>query len=204
MRTVLIFSILILLGFPTLSQPKGSDHQKNSINTDPDLKNFQERCRQQVEALQNYLSIIADPNTAGEDKEMAIDETLRMFLKGSTMQVSSIKNPKQINTLPLETYLQNLSKLSSRKNIKEVTITFFQPVKVSDFSRNQDGTYSGTATYFQQFEARTVSGRLVRDRTQKNIDTLLKSLDDPFVNEKRWALLLGNITVMESTPAVDN
>lgn len=139
--------------------------------------------------------MISSPKTPVEDKQMAIEQTLGMFMKGSTIQVSGVKNPKRVNAYSLNEYLQNLSLLGKRYKVVEMRV--YKPAKIADFVKNPDGTWSGNATYFQDFSAITTAGATLHDRVAKRIETWLKKEKDAFTNQEDWMLVLGNISVVE-------
>lgn len=194
MRKICLTLLLVANATFLLAQTDGGTQIGNSTS-EPDIKAFTDRCRQQVKSFQEYISIIADPSAAAEDKQQAIEQTLGMFLKGSTIQVSSVKNAKQVKTYSLNEYLQNLNLLSKKYKLVEMSV--YKPAKIADFVKNPDGTWSGNATYFQRFNAVTKSGAKLQDEVAKRMETLLKTQKDPFTNVNDWMLLLGNISVVE-------
>lgn len=193
----LFFTLILLLGTHLLwAQTEGGTQVGSEPNKDnPDVEAFREKCRQQVKSFQEYISTIAEPNAPAEDKQMAVEGTLAMFLKGSTIQVSSVKNPKQVKTYSLNEYLQNLSLLSKRYKVVEMSV--YKPAKIADFTKNPDGTWSGNATYFQRFSGVTSSGAKLHDEVAKRMEAYIKKQKDQFTNVDDWMLLLGNISVVE-------
>ena len=115
--------------------------------------------------------------------------------EGVNMQVSSIKNDKEVkNRISLKQYLNNLIKLpyASVKLTKADTYRISNIYKVGDH-------YEATATIFQRFEG-YVGGdnkKVYRDVTQKNIKVYVIPEND-YVLGQHWSVRLGDIEVVET------
>ncbi|SDL26479.1 hypothetical protein [Siphonobacter aquaeclarae] len=161
------------------------------------LRDFQELTHQKVAEFQKYLSVIADPKQAGPVRELAIENALLLFLPDARMEVGTIKTNMLVREYPLSVYLRRLKNLD--KKYFDVSITFYDLALVGDWQKTQAG-YETTATYFQHFQG---NGGTIRyeDKTVKKMNVDLRNRKDPFYEENRWTVLLGNVRVAEIQPA---
>lgn len=196
--------IILLLGgsISTYGQIiKGGDAQKDNTLTNEQLKDFFERTKQIVKEFESYIPIIADKTRGDYDRDAAIEAAENLFSKGSTIQVSS-KFSKDKKTFTISNYLKILKTTPRYAQIK---ITFYDVARVSEFIKDPDGNYRGSATIFQQFQGFDKNGKvLYKDQTQKKIATEISPEEDPFYQEKRWKVFLGNIIVEETKDVPNN
>ena len=149
----------------------------------------------ELHPFQEYLSVIADKTRSDFDRKEALEAAERLFNAGSTIQVSSKYRTESVTY----TIGQYLTILRDTKKYNQIRIQFYEGAKVSEFTQDPSGGYSGTATVFQEFVGYDRNGKpMYQDRTKKNINTQLNPEFDAFYKEKRWKVLLGNVTVDET------
>lgn len=166
--------------------------------TDEQLRDFQELTRQKVNEFQTYLAIIADPDQPDRVRELAIENARMLFLPNATMQVGSVKSKLVVKEYPLAIYLRRLKNLD--RKYFDITITFYDLALVGDWEKTKVG-YTTTATYFQRFQGRGRNGKLLyKAKTSKQLDVDLRNRKDPFYDENRWTVLLGDVRVAEIQP----
>ncbi len=197
---LLLFSLLLL---PLSSQAQKTPVSKNLVVKDDTLsgeklRDFQTLTQQKVTEFQQYLSIISDPTQSDEVRELAIENAQLLFLPDARMQVGMVKKQTLVKEYPLSIYLRRLKNLE--KKYFEVAITFYDLAMVGDWEKTQAG-YVTTATYFQHFKGKGKDGRIAyEDKTIKQLDVDLRNRKDPFYEEHRWTVLLGNVRVTEVEP----
>lgn len=163
--------------------------------TEKQLLDFRALTEQKVNEFQRYLAVIADPEQQDNIRELAIENALQLFLPDATMQVGS-SNPKPaVKTYPLAIYLRRLKNLEKR--YFDIDIAFYDLALVADWEKTVSG-YETTATYFQHFQAFNPKGQLVyAAKTAKQMAVDLQSRKDPFYEENRWTVLLGDVRLAE-------
>lgn len=160
------------------------------------LRDFRQLTGQKVAEFQRYLTVVADPDQQSNIRELAIENARLLFLPNATMEVGS---KGVVREYPLAIYLRRLKNLE--KKYADITITFYDLALVGDWAKKNEG-YLTTATYFQRFQAFDRTGRPVyRAKTAKQLDVDLRNRKDPFYEENRWTVLLGNVRLSETTPA---
>ncbi len=166
--------------------------------TDEQLRDFQELTRQKVAEFQKYLSVIADPDQPDRVRELAIENAQMLFMPNASMQVGSVKSKLLVKEYPLPIYLRRLKNLD--KKYFDITITFYDLALVGDWEKTKAG-YVTTATYFQRFQGRGRNGKMMYDaKTSKQMEVDLRTRRDPFYEENRWTVLLGDVRVAEIQP----
>jgi len=170
--------------------------------TPSELDSFHNQALRRIESLENYIQTIADKSRSFEERDDAIRQALKLFVKGATIEVSrsgkgSIRNATgTISTpIPIEKYFQRLKNLSYTK----VKVTNFGAARLSDWQEQADGSYQATGQYFQAFKAwKQINGKLVPavdHKDRKKIDVDLRMREDPFYKENHWMVLFENITI---------
>ena len=197
--------ISILLFFPALSFA-----QSNRM-TDEEIKNFEERCIEYIDAMQYGLEIIGDKHQPKEVKTHYKKNVLEFFMgRGEDyktvkdgreiwqpavqMFVSSV-NRKEPKPTPMKEYLDRLENLL----YSEVKITKAAACKISNFypvPGNSD-QYTATATYFQYFEGRTGDRIVYADETQKDVTIFITKVVDGSLGEF-WDIKFGDVNVVET------
>lgn len=196
---------LFFLFFTIASTAKA---QVNDLS-ESDIQAFKDRVGEVIDMFQNNLSILGGKQYSMKVKSIYKKSALKLFIgegepytgpdgqkrEGVSMQVSSIKNDKEVkNRISLKQYLNNLIKLpyASVKLTKADTYRISNIYKVGDH-------YEATATIFQRFEG-YVGGdnkKVYRDVTQKNIKVYVIPEND-YVLGQHWSVRLGDIEVVET------
>lgn len=196
---------LFFLFFTIASTAKA---QVNDLS-ESDIQAFKDRVGEVIDMFQNNLSILGGKQYSMKVKSIYKKSALKLFIgegepytdpdgqkrEGVNMQVSSIKNDKEVkNRISLKQYLNNLIKLpyASVKLTKADTYRISNIYKVGDH-------YEATATIFQRFEG-YVGGdnkKVYRDVTQKNIKVYVIPEND-YVLGQHWSVRLGDIEVVET------
>ncbi len=157
------------------------------------LHDFRKLTEQKVAEFQRYLTVVGDPDQQDNIRELAIENALMLFLPDAQMQVGSNKT---IREYPLAIYLRRLKNLD--KKYVDIVITFYDIALLADWMKTNQG-YRTTATYFQRFQAFNRKGQPVyRAKTAKHMDVDLRNRKDPFYEEHRWTVLLGNVRIAET------
>jgi hypothetical protein len=160
------------------------------------LRDFRQLTKQKVAEFQRYLTVVADPDQQSNIRELAIENALLLFLPDATMEVGS---NSVVRDYPLAIYLRRLKNME--KKYADITITFYDLALVGDWAKTNQG-YLTTATYFQRFQAFNRKGQPVyRAKTAKQMEVDLRNRKDPFYEENRWTVLLGNVRLSETAPA---
>lgn len=197
-----LLTLLLLLTTLTMSmaQKKKGTTIANDLS-EQEVKDFHKQCEIKVQEFQEYLPIIADKTRSDFDRQEAVEAAERLFNAGSSIQVSS-KYHKEPVTYTIGEYL---TILRDTKKYNQIKIKFYEVAKVSEFTQDPSGSYRGTATVFQEFVGYDKNGKpIYQDRTKKNINTQLNPEYDEFYKEKRWKVLLGNVTVDDTMDVPKN
>jgi hypothetical protein len=168
--------------------------------TEKQLLDFRALTEQKVDEFQRYLSVVADPDQQDNIRELAIENALLLFLPDATMQVGSANPKTAVKTYPLAIYLRRLKNLE--KKYFDINIAFYDLALVSDWEKTGSG-YETTATYFQHFQAFNQKGQVqYAAKTAKQMEVDLQSRKDPFYEENRWTVLLGDVRIAEKEAGV--
>ena len=198
--TIILQAFLI---FPAAGQecplPIDDDQiiQENQLSKQQ-LHDFRQLTEQKVAEFQRYLTVIADPDQQDNIRELAIENALMLFLPDARMQVGSTKTLRErpLREYPLAIYLRRLKNLD--KKYADITLTFYDLALLADWAKTTEG-YKTTATYFQCFQAFNRKGQPVyKAKTAKHMDVDLRNRKDPFYEEHRWTVLLGNVRIAET------
>lgn len=199
---------IITLFFLLFTIASTAKAQVNDLS-ESDIQAFKDRVGEVIDMFQNNLSILGGKQYSMKVKSIYKKSALKLFIgegepytdpdgqkrEGVNMQVSSIKNDKEVkNRISLKQYLNNLIKLpyASVKLTKADTYRISNIYKVGDH-------YEATATIFQRFEG-YVGGdnkKVYRDVTQKNIKVYVIPEND-YVLGQHWSVRLGDIEVVET------
>ncbi|MCB2221568.1 MAG: hypothetical protein KQI35_14310 [Bacteroidetes bacterium] len=158
-----------------------------------EITGFEERAKEKLNELQNYITIIGDKEQDAEDREYAIQSALKLFIPGSIMQVSN-KTWGTLKEYEMRVYFRRLMSVDYNK----VEIIFYKTAYISGLQKGPDGKYHGTATIFQEFKGYTGENLVYSDMTTKTVDIVLDYIDDKYYERKRWELLLGDVKVAET------
>lgn len=204
MKKLIITCLTTALSTFLLSPAKGQERPlpfdahhlilENRLSTQQ-LHDFRKLTEQKVAEFQRYLTVVGDPDQQDNIRELAIENALMLFLPDARMQVGSNKT---IREYPLAIYLRRLKNLD--KKYADVVITFYDIALLADWRKTNQG-YQTTATYFQRFQAFNRKGQPVyQAKTAKDVDVDLRNRKDPFYEEHRWTVLLGNVRIAETPP----
>ncbi|MCY7351674.1 MAG: hypothetical protein LH606_13570 [Cytophagaceae bacterium] len=193
LKNLSVFSIGFALGQPgSLPVNELLVVQENKLSA-TQLRDFQQLTEQKMAEFQKYLSVVADPEQQDNIREFAIENALLLFVPGATMQVGSARGVK---AYPLPIYLRRLKNLD--KKYFNIEMKFYDLALIGDWGQTTEG-YVTTATYFQHFQAFNRKKQLVyKAKTAKKIDVDLRNRKDPFYEEHRWTVLLGDVRLAET------
>ncbi len=155
--------------------------------TDSELNENRQKGKDMATDFTRYLGLIADKSKTMAQRDAAIAEVLKLFLKDATIQVSSSRS-KEVKTHKIGEYLK-LIKALPYKNVK---ITWGELQYVNDFKQDSDGNYRGILRGTQTFV-----GDQFSDVTTKNIPVEAQPLTT-FVNGQKslkWEVRLGTISI---------
>lgn len=199
---------IITLFFLFLTIASTAKAQVNDLS-ESDIQAFKDRVGEVIDMFQNNLSILGGKQYSMKVKSIYKKSALKLFIgegepytdpdgqkrEGVNMQVSSIKNDKEVkNRISLKQYLDNLIKLP----YANVKLTKADTYRISNIYKVGDH-YEATATIFQRFEG-YVGGdnkKVYRDVTQKNIKVYVIPEND-YVLGQHWSVRLGDVEVVET------
>lgn len=203
MRRLYFLSILLVSSIISFAQSG-----KMSVG---DIKQFEERCIEYIDAMQYGLEIIGDKRQPKEvkvhykknvldffmgrgDNYKTIKDGREIWQPAVRMFVSSI-NRKEPQPVPMKVYLDRLENLS----YSEVKITKAAACKISNFypvPGNPD-QYTATATYFQYFEGKSGDKIVYADETQKDVTIFISRVIDGSLGTF-WDIKFGDVNVVET------
>jgi len=167
--------------------------------SDADIQVFKEQTKQKVEEFQQYIITLGSKDEPAEKRNMAEKEALKLFYKGSQMEISLVMPDGSIQKVnrPMEKYLARLKSLPFTK----VVIKFYDIAYISNFTKGPDGKYYSTATIIQEFTGFNGDKLIYTDVTKKEVEIIVDLVEDKFFNEKRWKIFLGDIKASETKTA---
>src|SRR5450759_725438 len=164
--------------------------------SDADIQVFKEQTKQKIEELQQYIMTLGSKDEPAEKRNMAEKEALKLFYKGSQMEISLAMPDGSVQKVnrPMEKYLARLKSLPFTK----VVIKFYDIAYISNFTKGPDGKYYSTATIIQEFTGFNGDNIVYKDVTKKEVEIIIDLVEDKFFNEKRWKIFLGDIKASET------
>jgi hypothetical protein len=164
--------------------------------SEQDIQLFKEQTKQKVEEFQQYIVTLGSKDEPAEKRNMAEKEALKLFFKGSQMEISMVQPDGSIQKVnrPMEKYLARLKSLPYTK----VVIKFYDIAYISNFTKGPDGKYYSTATIIQEFTGFNDDKIVYTDVTKKDVEIIIDLVEDKFFNEKRWKIFLGDIKASET------
>ena len=164
--------------------------------SDADIQVFKEQTKQKIEELQQYIVTLGSKDEPAEKRNMAEKEALKLFYKGSQMEISLAMPDGSVQKVnrPMEKYLARLKSLPFTK----VVIKFYDIAYISNFTKGPDGKYYSTATIIQEFTGFNGDNIVYTDVTKKEVEIIIDLVEDKFFNEKRWKIFLGDIKASET------
>jgi hypothetical protein len=164
--------------------------------SEQDIQVFKEQTKQKVEEFQQYIVTLGSKDEPDEKRNMAEKEALKLFFKGSQMEISMVQPDGSVQKVnrPMEKYLARLKSLPFTK----VVIKFYDIAYISNFTKGPDGKYYSTATIIQEFTGFNEDKIVYTDVTKKEVEIIIDLVEDKFFNEKRWKIFLGDIKASET------
>lgn len=190
--------IFLLLSFFNVAILNAQESPENEKLSPEELEAFKKEASKKINALSNYISIIADKSIDQAIRQKSIELAVKLFVdRNQLVQVSST-NRDVVRSFKIGEYLNRLRVLPySRVEIEWYDITY-----VSDYKYGSDGKYYAVATVFQKFRGYSAEGQLIyEDITQKDIEISVgkqvKKVGDKEYRE--WDVLLRQISVLETS-----
>lgn len=190
-----------------VSEPQPSEtviKQENALANMPKLneeeyQTYRKKAKVKVDDFVSFLNIITDKTLDASEKDKAIEQTVKLFTPGSTIQVSMKMPDGTIRTTnrKVEDYLKRL-KLSPYAS---VNIEWTDVQYISELKQESDGNYYGTITGEQRFSGYDKAGNVkYTDITQKNVKVMVKSYKKMVeaAENLQWEVFLGNIGIVET------
>jgi len=205
-RLITIFFIISLFFYTVcFSQTKTAVTSKQAklvseiSLSDQDIAVFKEQTKQKVEEFQQHIVTLGSKDEPAEKRNLAEREALKSFYKGAQMEISSVLSDGSVRKMarPMEKYLARLKSLP----YTQVVIKFYDIAYIREFTKGPDGKYYSTATIIQEFTGFSGDDIIYRDVTKKEVEIIIDLVEDPFFNEKRWKLFLGDIKATETRNA---
>lgn len=190
--------VFLIFSFFNVAQLSAQDNSENEKLTPEQLEAFKKEASKKINALSNYISIIADKSIDQPIRQKSIELAVKLFVdKNQLVQVSS-STRDVVRSFKIGEYLNRLRVLPySRVEVEWYDITY-----VSDYKYGSDGKYYAVATVFQKFRGYSAEGQLIyEDITQKDIEISVgkqvKRVGDK--EYKEWDVLLRQISVLETS-----
>ncbi|GAB4002241.1 hypothetical protein GCM10028807_60470 [Spirosoma daeguense] len=177
----------------TESDKNNSGSGNKMTLTEEEKETYRQKSLARVDEFVNYINVITDKNSSNDEKDRAIEQALRLFIKGSTIEVTSSARTGS-RTYRVDEYLNRLKRLPYLYTKVEWADTQF----VQDLTQMPDGTYEGTISGQQRFTGYNANGQTkYSDVTQKDVrvklDSYQKIIDG--TSNLRWQTMLGNVSV---------
>jgi hypothetical protein len=162
---------------------------------DTDIAAYGKKGVQKVDEFVQYLNVISDKNIQPEKKDEAIDQALRLFLKGATIEVSSANRNGKRKYL-IKDYLTRLKLLP----YGSTQISWNEVNYIKDLTLADDGKYYGIISGSQTFTGYSATNPdevIYSDITQKTVKVQLQSYEKSVEGQQllNWEILLGNVGV---------
>jgi hypothetical protein len=146
-----------------------------------------------VKEFEAYLNVIANKNTDPDEKDKAIDEAAKLFIPGSTIEVTSLNRPG-VSKYDIKDYLTRLKLLPyASAKLEWANVGY-----VKELKQEADGNYYGTITGEQTFIGLGDAGKpIYSDVTKKSVKVRLQSYQKQIegAEQLNWELLLGSIGI---------
>jgi hypothetical protein len=146
-----------------------------------------------VKEFEAYLNVIANKNTDPDEKDKAIDEAAKLFIPGSTIEVTSLNKPG-VSKYDIKDYLTRLKLLPyASAKLEWANVGY-----VKELKQEADGNYYGTITGEQTFIGLGDAGQpIYSDVTKKSVKVRLQSYQKQIegAEQLNWELLLGSIGI---------
>ena len=167
---IILFTVIIMLcSFKTFGQLGGSVDDIQIILPNPDNPNdkayFEERAKQVVGQMNNYISTMASKNTSSQKRWEKRKDCLGLFVSNgepfeeeggrtniAKMEVTSLNN-SETRTAPVKNYFTALINLIEKGKYESITITSTEisQMQVSSLKKLSDTLYQCTVSFAQKF-----------------------------------------------------
>ena len=158
-----------------------------------EYQGYRQKGIDKVKEFEAYLNIIANKTTDPDEKDKAIEQAAKLFIPGSTIEVTSLNKPGT-SKYEIKDYLTRLKLLPyASAKLEWVNVGY-----VKELKQEADGNYYGTITGEQTFVGLDNSGQpLYSDITKKNVKVRLNSYQKQIEGAEtlQWELLLGSIGI---------
>ncbi len=188
----------------TQSPPKTVENESKAIEVasikpklnDSEKKEYENQSMDRIMTFKDYLNRIGDKQRSISEKQEDINNALRLFSPGATIEVTSKNKATAPRRLPIAQYLKNLSNLNySSIQIENANVHF-----INNLTQAADGNYYGVVRAVQTFKGLDANGRLIYgDTVDKNYKVKLESYKSIVSgqSEVKWQILLGNVSVSQ-------
>lgn len=186
---ITLFAALLMAGTTVFAQDNLNPERRRAVDS---------LSLEKVRDLGKYIQTIGNKNTPWSEANRVIDRAVELFMPEATMEVSLLYR-EDVRAYPIRKYLERLMRL----NYQQINITWYNIEYISDLVKQPDGTYMGTITIYQKFEAYNKDNQLVyKDTTKKNITVYVKRKETQIGGKLIgfWDVMLGDIKVVETTP----
>ena len=168
--------------------------QKKVVLSEQEYQTYRQKAIDNVHDFSTYLQVITNKKAALSDKDKAVEQAVKLFIPGSTIEVTSANNSK-VNRYPVREYLKRLRLLPySSTSIEWTEVQYIQ-----ELSQAADGNYYGIIRGQQTFIGYGNDGQdtLYSDVTTKNVKVKLESYQKQIDGNvvQNWGVLLGNVGV---------
>ncbi|GAB3709465.1 hypothetical protein GCM10027592_45620 [Spirosoma flavus] len=170
----------------TLTRPR-------KVLSEEEKEIYRQKSMSRVDEFVAYINIITDKSVSDDAKERAIAQAEKLFIKGSTIEVTSTRRPGS-NKLSIKNYLNRLKLLPYKTTQIEWADTKF----INDLTQETDGNYYGTIAGEQTFVGKDANGKpMYIDKVSKNVRVKLESYQKVIDGQEidKWRVLLGNVSV---------
>ncbi len=197
--------VALFFGFTAQAQIRLSDEEKETL---------QEAVKQKLDFFQDQLTLIAARRTSPENKDIAIKNTLALFIgkgqpysvyengrevknTGVKMQTSSVNSSAKRSQL-MRTYL---NRLKNMLGYTDILIESADAVKVGEiFPERSTGRYYSTATICQHFVGYRDGYKVYEDYTVKTVKIYIEPdiVNLPDGELTIWKIQLGDVAAIDT------
>lgn len=195
-----IVAVFLLIFFS-----QNSFSQKLELTT-ADKEEFKRRTIRMIDLFKESLKVIPTFNAEPLLKDKAISNTLRMFIKGSKIQIAIASQPKKPIEKKLANYLASLTNYETKRELVNIDIIDFKVDSIKPHP-TQLGNYIIKYEFVQRFYKKknyintSIPGEEKLesiewdyiDDTTKSGNAIIKKVSTS--NGTKWMMLLGDIKV---------
>ncbi len=178
---------------PTKGKKGSKPTQSIPTLSEEEYLGYRQKGVDKVKEFESYLNVIANKNIDPDEKDKAIEEAAKLFIPGSTIEVTSLNRPG-VSKYDIKDYLTRLKLLPyASAKLEWANVGY-----VKELKQEADGNYYGTITGEQTFIGLGDSGEpIYSDVTKKSVKVRLKSYQKQIegAEQLNWELLLGSIGI---------